>query len=171
MLSQFQERVDASIEHFLSRINTIQGATLNTGYIDSIRVPYNEQLVPISELGFTSKSGNYVDIQVYDPALVGVITSAVQKQGHSVYSSKNVVRVSIPLASAETRDKNRKRVQDLAEEAKIACRQLRQEFRKKLLKNIKSEDEKEDMDKSIQEVLTKAVNEIEGYSVKKCEML
>lgn len=167
MIDQLKTKLESCFNHFLDIINQIHGATLNTGFIDSIKV----NNVPISELGFTSKSGNYIDIQVYDPTMVGVITSTIQKQGHSVYASKNVVRVSIPIASLETRTKNQKRVMELAEEAKVACRKVRQAIRTKAMKEAKSEDEKETLDKEIQKALDASIDQIDFCAKKKCENL
>lgn len=149
-IDEMRKRMDKSVDHFRSKIDAIYGATLNTGVIDSIRVPYQNQNIPISDLGFSSKNGQNIDVQIYDPEVVGLVTKAIQNQGHNAYASKNVVRVGVPLASGETREKNKKRVAELAEEARVSVRQVRQESRKKILKAAGSEDEEKQADKDIQ---------------------
>lgn len=170
-MGNLDDRIKSTIEHFQSRIELIHGVTVNPGLIESVRVPYQGQNVPISEIGFTSKNGKFLEVQVYDPELVGVVTSTLQKQGHSVYSSKNVVRVSIPIASAETREKNKKRVNELAEEAKVAIRRIRQECRKQAIKSTTSEDDKERIDKEIQATVDKGITRIDTLAIAKNETL
>lgn len=163
-MTELKQEIDKAIKHFEGKIESIHGSTLNPGVIESIRVPYNDQQVPISEVGYVSfnnaQGKRYIEVQVYDPSLVGIIANCIQKHGHSAYAAKTIINVSIPLASAETRDKNKKRVNELAEEARVAIRKIRQSFRTKALKAAVSEDDKKDLDAKIQKTVDDSINTI-----------
>jgi ribosome recycling factor len=131
-------------------VNIIHGSTVNVGLIDSIRVEYHGQRVPISHIASTSPSRDFININVYDPSVVNVIVKQLQLDGLSAYASKTTVRVTIPIASEETRDRNKKRVRQLAEEGKVAMRQVRAEFRKK---KQPSQDEQALWEKTVQKEL------------------
>jgi ribosome recycling factor len=130
----------------------IYGSTVNVGLVDSIRVEYYGQKTPISHLGSSSSDRDCINVHVYDPDIVSVIVKQLQHEGLSAYAAKTIVRITIPVATEETRDKNKKRVKQLGEDAKVAMRQIRQDLRKKIPKDI-AKDDQTSLDKEIQKQL------------------
>ena len=147
----------------------IHGSTVNSGLIDTLRVPYHGQKVPIRQLGWACERGNVIAISLYDPTIVGATLQAVKEAGLSAYTAKHEVIVSIPRPTTEDIERNQKRVRELGEEAKIAVRKVRQEFRKSSEKL--PEDERKKVEKEIQAEIDKAISRIDIDVAAKIEAL
>ena len=142
---------------------------MNSGLIDTIRVPYQGQKVPVQTLGWASERGNVIAISLYDPSVVSATLQAVKEAGLSAYSVKHEVIVSIPRPTTEDIERNQKRVRELGEDAKVAVRKVRQEFRK--IGEKLPEDERKRIEKEIQAEIDKAISRIDSDVAAKIEAL
>jgi len=79
------------------------------------------------------------------------------------------VIVSIPRPTTEDIQRNQKRVRELGEDAKVAVRKVRQEFRKSSEKL--PEDERKRIEKEIQAEIDKAISRIDFDAAAKIEAL
>ena len=171
LIKDLQVKLDKSFDYFYSQASMIHGNTVNTGLIDSIKIDHEGQKVPISQLGFSSANQSTIGIHVYSLESIPSILSQLKKEGLSAYSSKNQIRVTVPQPSEDSREKNKKRVFALAEEAKVAMRKLRQEFRSRLQKEKLSEDQTEFIQKEIQRLLDVSCVRVDTYCQEKIKYL
>ena len=130
------------------------------GLIDTIRVPYQGQNVPIQQLGWATPRGNVIAISMYDKTAASATVKALTEAGLSAYNNKQEVIVSVPSPTLDTLEKNRRRIRELAEEGKVAVRKVRQEFRD-TVKPL-PEDERKRAEKTIQTEIEAAIDRIEA---------
>lgn len=124
---------------------------IDEGLISTVKVEYNQQLTPLQHLSLVNQQGRRVSVTPFDPSLMGTIEDELKKQGFNAYKfSKKTVVVNIPLPSGENRQKVISQMKKLAEEAKVAIRNIRKKFRKK-----DKDDEKE-----LQRMTDAAIEEI-----------
>ena len=164
-----QAKLEKCFEFYSSQVRCIHGHTLNSGLIDTIRVPYQGQKIPIRDIGWTSNRDRVIVIQLYDKTAVGATLQAIKEAGLSAYTAKTEVIVSIPRPTTEDIERNQKRVRVLTEDARVAVRKVRQEFRDRVKKL--PEDERKKMEKEIQTEIESAILQIDTDSHAKIESL
>jgi ribosome recycling factor len=164
-----REKLEKCFEFYSSQVRCIHGTHLNSGFIDTIRVPYQGQKVPIRDIGWATDRDRVIVIQLYDKESVGVTLQAIKEAGLSAYTAKTEVIVSIPRPTTEDIERNQKRVRVLAEDAKVAVRKVRQEFRDRVKKL--PEDERKRLEKEIQMEIDKEISRIDHDSRAKIEAL
>lgn len=126
------EKIDKTVSNFLDQIKNIRVGSVSTALIDIIKVPLHGQNIPIKHLGNTknTKDGRIL-IEVYDEANSSKINSSLVDNGFSSYLfSKRQVQINIPPMSLDERKSTVKRIKELAEQAKIAIRNIRRDMRK-----------------------------------------
>ena len=141
-----------TVELFKSQLFGMED-NVNESLIATVKVPYNHQPTPLEHMSLVSQRDRRVSVTPYEPAMVGVIEDELKKQGFNAYKfSKTMVVVNIPLADGESRQKVASQTKKLAEEAKVAIRNIRKKFRKK----------DKDHDKELQAMTDAAIQEITG---------
>jgi ribosome recycling factor len=145
------------VNFFQEQIRFIRLGTVTSALIETIKVSCYTSLVPIKNIAQCFKTANSVTIQPYDLQLVSAICIALKAAGLDAYlSSKGCVTVNIPLPTGEERERVKKHIAKLAEEAKVAIRQIRKKLKTKI-----------DADK-LQEETDRAINQIERLVEDKC---
>lgn len=131
-----------AVDHFADLIRCIRGGNVSTAIVDSVKIPYYGQMVPIKQIATTSKSDKIITIDPYDITLVGIIVTSLQSLHLNAYAfSKSRIVVSIPTPTLEERKKIIAHINTLAEEAKISIRNIRKVMRQQLDKNsLKEQD-------------------------------
>ena len=128
-------------------------STQGGGWVDSIKVEYYGSQTPLQQLASvtTPFPGKFV-IKPYDPSCVKDIEKAIVKanMGVGVTSEKTSVVISIPRMTTEQRDKLADHAIEMANETKVAIRQIRQDARKHLQKAKLPEDDEKRADKELQ---------------------
>lgn len=139
--------MEKTIDNFEDSIKGIRLGTVTPSFIDTFKVSYYGQLTPIKHLAATSSDKGLVLVKPHDPNLLGTIQKTLKEAGLNAYVfSKQAVAVSVPPFCGEEREKIKARVKKLGEEAKIAIRNIRQNYRKSekaATKDIQQQNEKE----------------------------
>lgn len=153
MLDQMQKAVD----YFRESIVGIRSNTVSPGLIDPIKVDYYGQATPIKHLAQTGKTDQRIFIDPHDLSMIGKITTKLKASGFDAYQfSKQRVIVNIPPISGDERKKIIKQLHKMAEESRVAIRNVRKAWRQSLTK-----EELEGKEKYIQETTDKAIGCIE----------
>jgi len=161
-LSEAVAKMTKTVETFDETVRCIRTGGVTTSVIDTVKVEAYGQSTPLKHLAMTSGSPNQpISVKPYDTTLVPEINRALQKQGFSSYVfSKDTVCVQIPVACGEERDKIRLHVKKLGEEAKIAIRNIRKNYRNNLEKLSESKDDLKLLEGDLQKLTDKAISEI-----------
>lgn len=157
-----EERMEKSVSLLGDQLRGIRTGRANTGLVESIRVDYYGSMTPLKQLAnLSTPEPQQILIRPFDASAVGNIIKAIQTSdlGLTPNSDNKVVRLNVPSLSVEQRKKLVNRVKELAEEARVAIRNIRREANKQadteMADKILTEDDQVKCKEEIQE-LTKS---------------
>jgi ribosome recycling factor len=152
-----------TIENLTNSIVGIRLGTISAGVVDTIKVPYHGTMTPIKHLAQTFPAGGgAIHIDPYDPTMTGQIANVLASSGLNAYVfSKTRVVVSVPPPSGEEKQKVISHLKKLAEEAKIAIRNIRKNHRQKISAGLDKE-QLQKHDKEIQKVTDDHITEVDS---------
>ncbi|MBX6312681.1 MAG: ribosome recycling factor [Isosphaeraceae bacterium] len=156
-----EERMEKTIALLEDQLKGVRTGRANTGLVDSIRVSYYGSPTPLKQLAnLSTPEPQQILIRPFDPSVIGDIIKAIQQSdlGLTPNSDNKVIRLNVPPLSVEQRKKLVGRVKDLAEEARVALRNIRRDANKQAdqeqAEKILTEDDLERCKEEIQ-ALTK----------------
>ncbi len=162
ILLDTEERMEKAIAKLRQDLTGIRTGRANPGMVDSLRVEAYGSPVPIKQIASVSTpEPQQIVIRPFDPGTVkdiekGIIASDL---GMAPQSDGKVIRLNVPALSGEVRRKMVTRTKELAEEAKVAVRNIRRDANKAADQEEKdkvlSEDERDETKKEVQDLTKK----------------
>ncbi len=128
-----EERMEKSLALLGDQLRGIRTGRANVGLVESIRVEYYGSPTPLKQMAnLSTPEPQQILIRPFDPSVIGDIVKAIQTSdlGLSPNSDGKVVRLNVPPLSVEQRKKLVNRVKELAEEARVAIRNIRRDANK-----------------------------------------
>lgn len=169
-LKEPRASMEKSLEFLSDQIVGIRHGLITPGVIDSVKVQYYGQMLPIKHLAETAMQDHRIGVTPHDPATKAAIEKALKLAGFEAYTfSKTQVVVSVPPPSGEDRQKVVARLEQLAEETRIAVRNIRKKSRQRLKKEIVGEDELRRTEKDLQTMTDQYIREIDTMIGRKIE--
>jgi ribosome recycling factor len=165
------DKMNKAIQILQDSLIGIRSGAVTASLIDTFKVPYYGQQTPIKHLAQTTHDAKKVVITPYDPALMGEIASSLKAAGFNAYVfSKTSVVISTPPLCGEDRERVKKQVRKLGEEAKISVRAVRRQYRQKA-DNKLSDDERQQIEDDLNNLTEQAVSKIDQIVWNKLEVL
>ena len=133
ILLDVEERMEKALRKLKGDLAGIRTGRANPGLVDSLRVEVYGSAVPIKQVASVgAPEPNQIVIRPYDPGTMKDIEKAIQTSdlGFNPQSDGRLIRLNVPPLSTEVRRKMVGRVKDLAEEAKVAIRNIRRDGNK-----------------------------------------
>lgn len=162
ILLDTEERMEKALAKLKQDLTGIRTGRANPGMVDSLRVEAYGSPVPIKQIASVSTpEPQQIVIRPFDPGTIkdiekGIIASDL---GLTPQSDGKVIRLNVPALSGEVRRKMVVRTKDLAEEAKVAIRNIRRDANKAADQEEKdktlSEDERDETKKEVQDLTKK----------------
>jgi ribosome recycling factor len=159
ILLDVEERMEKAIRKFKGDLAGIRTGRANPGLVDSLKVELYGSAVPIKQVASVgAPEPNQIIIRPYDPGTIKDIEKAILTSdlGFNPQSDGRVIRLNVPALSTEVRRKMVSRVKDLAEESKVAIRNIRRDGNKMADAGEKdkdfSEDDRDQAKEEIQEL-------------------
>jgi ribosome recycling factor len=156
ILLDTEERMEKAISVLKSSLAGIRTGRANPGLVDSLRVEVYGSPVPIKQVAAVgAPEPTQIVIRPYDPGTLKDIEKAILASdlGFTPQNDGRVIRLNVPPLSGEVRRKMVGRVRDLAEEAKIAIRNIRRDGNKAADQAEKDKDlSEDDRDKAKEEI-------------------
>ena len=163
-----EEKMKKSLEAVSHEFASIRTGKATTTLLDAIRVEYYGSMVPLNQVGTVSApEPRLLTIQPWEKTAIPNIVKAIQKSelGLNPQSDGNIIRLPIPPLTEERRKDLVKLVHKLAEEGKVAIRNIRRdavENVKKVEKEKKiSGDDSKKAQKHIQEITDKFIESVD----------
>jgi ribosome recycling factor len=128
-----EERMEKSVALLADQLRGIRTGRANVGLVESIRVDYYGSPTPLKQMAnLSTPEAQQILIRPFDPSVIGDVVKAIQTSdlGLSPNSDGKVVRLNVPALSVEQRKKLANRVKELAEEARVAIRNIRRDANK-----------------------------------------
>jgi ribosome recycling factor len=165
ILMDVEERMDKAIGVLRGALAGIRTGRANPGLVDSLRVEVYGSPTPIKQVAsVAAPEPNQIVIRPYDPGTLKDIEKAIQASdlGFNPQNDGRVIRLNVPPLSTETRRKMVGRVKELAEEAKVALRNIRRDGNKDADQAEKSKDISEDDRDQAKEQIQELIKQYES---------
>lgn len=149
-----EERMEKAVSKLKHDLTGIRTGRANPGLVDSLRVDAYGSPTPIKQLASVSApEPQQIVIRPFDPSTIKDIEKAIiaSDLGLAPQSDGKVVRLNIPPLSGEVRRTMVARTKDLAEETKVAIRNIRRDANKAADQAEKDKTISEDDCKSLKE--------------------
>lgn len=163
-----QERMNKSMESLARNLASIRTGRAHPSILDSIRVPAYGSEMPLNQVASVSvEDARTLKIVAHDKTLGAAIEKAIitSDLGLNPSSAGNSIRVPMPALTEETRKGYTKQARAVAEEAKVAVRNVRRDALAELKKLTKdkeiSEDEERRAADDVQKLTDKFVAEVD----------
>jgi ribosome recycling factor len=162
ILLDAEERMEKALAKLKQDLAGIRTGRANPGMVDSLRVEAYGSPVPIKQIASVSApEPQQLVIRPFDPGTIkdiekGIIASDL---GLAPQSDGKVIRLNIPPLSGEVRRKMVARTKELAEETKVAIRNIRRDANKAADDEQKAksltEDERDQTKEEVQDLVKK----------------
>ena len=163
-----RNRMSKSIEAFQVELTKIRTGRAHPSLLNHITVDFYGSEVPIGQAAnITVEDARTLAVTPWDKSMVAVIEKAIMKSdlGLNPSSAGTVIRVPMPPLTEERRKDLVKVVRELAENARIAVRNIRRDANGDLKTLAKDKDISEDDDHRghdlVQQVTDQSTDEIE----------
>jgi ribosome recycling factor len=151
--------MEKAVSKLKSDLAGIRTGRANPGLVDSLRVEVYGSPVPIKQIASVgAPEPTQIVIRPYDPGTLKDIEKAIQTSdlGFNPQNDGRLIRLNVPPLSTEVRRKMVGRIKELAEEAKVAIRNIRRDGNKSADQGEKdkdfSEDDRDQVKEEIQEL-------------------
>ncbi len=146
-LDDARKRMGKSVKNFQEEVARVRTGRASVALLDGIKVDFYGSSMPLNQMAtVTVAEARLIVIQPWDPSSIGAIEKAIQKSelGLTPVNDGKVIRISIPPLTEERRKELVKLVRKMAEEARVAVRNVRRDILDELKKMKKAGDISED---------------------------
>jgi len=179
VLLDSDDKMEKSAAYLLEQFNGIRTGKASPALVENIEVPYYGTPTRLREIaGIATPEPRLIVINAFDPSALGDIEKAIlaANLGVTPMNDGRVVRVPIPELSEERRKEMTKLAKRMAEEGRVAIRNIRRETNdqvKSLQKGGKAtEDERDEALKDIQKATDNYIKKIDdAMKAKEAEIM
>jgi len=155
-------RMDRSVESTRGSFNTVRTGRASAALLDRIEIDYYGQRTPLKQLASVNvPEPRLLTIQPYDPSSIKAIEKAIQESDLGLTPSNDgkLVRLPIPQLTEERRKDLVKVVRHLAEEGRVAVRNVRRDVMHHLKELVRSGDVGDDEERRAEDRVQKLTDE------------
>lgn len=173
-MSSAEQRMKKSIQSLEDEFNGLRTGRASASLFDKIKVDYYGTPTPLNQVANISvPESRLIVIQPWDKGTIGEIEKAIQKSELSLNPSNDgkVIRINIPPLTEERRKDLVKMAKNVAEQSRVAIRNIRRDGNEELKKQNKegelSEDEEKRGTDNIQKLTDRYIETINSILDKK----
>jgi len=150
-----EDKMHKTVEAIIRELHTVRTGKASAHLLDTVRVEAYGTVMPINQVAtVAAPEPRLIVLTPFDKTLSGTIVKAIQKAdlGFNPNVDGQLIRIVIPALNEERRKELVKHCKHVAEEGRVAVRNIRRdanEHSKKLLKehNVTEDEEKQALDK------------------------
>ena len=143
LIADGKRRMEGAVDALRSEFKSVRTGRASTGLLDRLHVDYYGAKTPLKQLAnLATPDPRTISITVYDKGAVNVVVRAIQESDLALTPNTDgtIIRLNIPALTAERRKDLVKLVKSMAEDARIAIRNVRRDVIQDL-KDLKKEGE------------------------------
>ena len=143
LVADGKRRMESALESLRGEFNTVRTGRASTGLLDRIYVDYYGAKTPLKQLAtLATPDPRTISITVYDKSAVSAVARAIQESDLALTPNADgtVIRLNIPTLTADRRKDLVKLVKNMAEDSRVAIRNVRRDVIQDL-KDLKKEGE------------------------------
>jgi len=176
VIAEAERKMQKTVEAVERELATVRTGRATPALLDPIKVDYYGTQVPLNQIASIAiPESRLIVITPWDPSALGAIEKAILQSdlGLTPQNDGKVIRLAIPPLTEERRKELVKLVGRMAEDGRVAIRNIRREANERLDKLEKgegvSEDEVDAAKKRVQELTDKYIEEIDKLLERKSE--
>jgi ribosome recycling factor len=158
ILLDTEERMEKAVNVYRDELRGLRTGRATPALVENIRVEYYGSPTPLKALAtISTPDPQHLVVKPFDASVLKEVEKAIRSSdlGMSPNSDGKVIRLQVPTMSGEQRQKMVQRIKKSAEEAKVACRNIRRDSNKHFDTAEKNKEMTEDdRDKGKEEVQT-----------------
>lgn len=162
-----EKRMDSSIQSLKSEMSGIRAGRASPSMLDSLKVDAYGQKMSINQVAnITTPDARTINIDIWDQSNVNFVDKAIRESdlGINPMIEGNLIRLPLPQLTEERRNEFLKMASKIAENTKIAIRNIRRDGIEKVKKLEKDKEIGQDDSKKYQE-------EIESLTANKIKII
>lgn len=156
ILLETEEKMKKALDNLENRFKNIRAGRANPAILDNIKVEYYGTPTPLNQLATISvPEARKLQIKAFDKTCLSEIERAIYEAniGLTPNNTGELIFISIPELTEERRKEFVKQAKAMAEEAKIALRNIRQDSNNLIKKLEINEDDEKRGTSEIQELI------------------
>jgi ribosome recycling factor len=174
ILASTEADMRKAIEHCMIEFAKIRTGRASANLLDSVRVDYYGQMVPISQVASVSTpDATVIVVSPWEKNLIGAIDKAIQAANIGLNPTNDgvLIRLPIPPLTAERRKELAKVAKRVSEESKVGVRNARRDAMEMLKHAEKEEGMSEDARKAaeveVQKLTDRFIAEVDKHFAEK----
>ena len=167
-LKDATDRMDKSVDAAHDHFNTVRTGRASAALLDRIQLDYYGTPTPLKNMAtISAPEPRLLTIQPFDPSVIKQIERAIQESdlGLQPSSDGKVIRLPIPQLTEERRKEYVKIVRNMAEEGRVAVRNVRRDVMRHLEELVKNgevgDDEERAAEGKVQKLTDDHVHKID----------
>ncbi len=173
------EKMEKAVEHVQGQFLTVRTGRATPAIVEKLTVDYYGSQVPLQQLaGFQVPEARMLVVKPHDKGAIGAIEKAIQASDLGLNPSNDgvVIRLAFPALTEERRKEYVKVAKSMAEDARVAVRNIRRDARKAMENAEKdgevSKDELDRAEKELEKITHDHVDAIDkAFARKEQELL
>lgn len=164
IIKETKEKMEKSLEALDKKFATVRAGRANPSSLDGVMVSYYGSMTPLKQLVTISvPEATQLLLKPFDKSCLGEVEKAIlaSNLGYNPSNDGETIRIVIPALTEERRKELTKQVKALAEDAKVAIRNIRQDANKDIERCEYPEDEEKGLLKEVQDLVTTYNKKIE----------
>jgi len=157
-----KEHMDKSLEALKRDFATLRTGKVTTTIVDNIKVDYYGTPTPLNQVGSViATDATTISITPWEKSLLNDIEKAIQEANIGVNPNNDgdFIKLFFPPMTSEQRQEIVKQAKGMAENAKVAIRNVRKDSNNKIKKLEKDKEISEDESKKAQDQIQKITDE------------
>lgn len=170
IILKVEEKMEASIENMKTRFLNVRAGRANPRILDSVMVKYYGVETPLIQLATVSvPEARQLVIKPFDRSCISDIERGIYEANIGLTPNNNgeVIILVIPELTQERRKEYVKEVKNMAEEAKIALRNIRQDANNEIKRLELSVDEEKSYMEDVQELINEYNKKVDSLLAEK----
>jgi ribosome recycling factor len=161
-VNEASRKMDRSVEAAAHEFTTIRTGRASAALLDRIQIDYYGTITPLQQLATINvPEPRMLTVQPYDPGSIKSIERAIQESDLGLTPSNDgkMIRLPIPQLTEERRKELVKVVRGLAEEGRVAVRNVRRDAMHHLKDLVRNGDVGDDEERRAEERVQKLTDE------------
>ena len=168
LIADGKRRMEGAVDALLGEFNTVRTGRASTGLLDRLHVDYYGAKTPLKQIAnLATPDPRTISITVYDKTAVSAVVRAIQESDLALTPNADgqLIRLNIPALTADRRKELVKLVKSMAEDSRIAVRNVRRDiiagFKELKKEGAMSEDDERRAEEEVQKLTDGYVKKID----------
>jgi len=144
-----RQRMEKSVSDFQNSMASLRTGRASVHLLDNVRADYYGTMMPLNQMATLHAEASLITVQPFDVSQIGSIEKAIRtaELGMNPQNDGKVIRIPIPPLNEERRKELVKKLHGIAEDHRVAFRNIRRDSNEHIKKLSKDKKITEDDDR------------------------